>query len=100
MLELGERGSPVFHTEFREFGFRARAAVLVDCDAAGDRERPRAQVLSVTQARVRAKCAKKRLLEGVLRALAAEPPYEEGEDLVAVELIEPFERGHGHLDIF
>ena len=29
MLELGERGSPVFHTEFREFGFRARAAVVL-----------------------------------------------------------------------
>ena len=45
--------------------------------------------------RIGSQGAEERLLEGVLGALAAEPPPEEAEDLVAVGLVEGLE-GRDH----
>ena len=46
--------------------------------------------------RIRPQRAQERFLEGILRAVSAEPPDEEREDLVAMLLVETFERWQGH----
>ena len=54
-------------------------------------------MLAVLEPRVGAERAEERLLERVLGALAAEPPDEEAEDLVAVVLVEALEGRERHL---
>src|SRR5438128_1750831 len=54
MLELGKRRATVFVGELRQFGVVARAPVLVDRDAACDRECPRTEMVAVAQAGIRA----------------------------------------------
>ncbi len=100
MLELGKRRATVFVDELGQFGMVARASVLVDRDAACDRECPRAEMLTVAQVGIRAQGAQERLLECVFRALPAKPAYEERVDLVAVQLVEALERRQAHVDIF
>ena len=100
MLELGERGPSVLCGELVELLRGPGAAVLVDHDAPGNRERPGAKVLAVAQVRIRAQCAEECLLEGVLGAVGPEPANEEREDLVAMLFVEMFERWHAHLAIF
>jgi hypothetical protein len=100
VLELGERGTPVLGTELRELRAGPRAAVLVDCDPARDRECPRAKVLAVTELWIGAQRTQERLLERVLGAVASELPDEEGVDLLAVLLVETFERRQAHVTIF
>ena len=100
MLELGKCGASILCGELVELLRGPGPAVLVDHDPAGDRERPGAEVLAVLQIRIRAQCAEERLLERVLGAVGPESASEEREDLVAMLLVEVFERRHAHLTIF
>lgn len=99
MLELRKRGAAVDGGEFRQLGLRTPAAVLVDGDAARDREGPGAQVLCVPEPRVRPQRPQERLLEGVLRPVASQAAHKEGEDLLAVLFVEPFEGRQRHRHI-
>ncbi len=78
-------------------GGRALAAVCVDHDSVGDRQHPRPEVSGMTECRIAAQCSEEGLLEGILRALPAQPANEESEDEVAVLLVETLERGQGHV---
>ena len=96
---MRESRSSVEGRELGQVGVCARAAVLVDRDPAGDRVRPCAQVLAVAQPGVGAQRSEKRLLKGVLGAVAPETADEESEDLVAVLLVEALEGRQRHVDI-
>ncbi len=100
MLELREGGTFVLSRELLELLGRPAPPVLVYDDAAGDRERPSTEVLAVAQVRIRPQRTEERLLEGILRPPGAESADEEREDLLAMLLVEVFERRHAHLAIF
>jgi hypothetical protein len=53
-------------------------------------------MLAVPKLRVCTQRAKERLLERIFGAVAAEPPDEKAEDLLAVLLVELFERRRAH----
>lgn len=100
MLELCEGGTFVLGRELLQLLGLPATSVLVDHYPAGDRERPGTQVLAVAQVGIRPQRTEERLLERVLRPVGAEPAHEECEDLVAMLLVEVFERRNAHLAIF
>src|SRR5262249_55749278 len=59
-----------------------------------NREHPGAEVFAMLEPAVRAQCAQKRLLEEVVRAVAARPPAQEREHLAFVGLVEQLEGGN------
>jgi hypothetical protein len=89
--ELSVRGKTVLDGELRQFAAGFAAAGFVDRDPGRDREDPRTQVPAVSELRVGAERAEKRLLEGVLRTFAEQPP-EVRENSVSVSFIEALER--------
>ncbi len=97
MLELGMGRAAVPALLLGKSGGRALAAVCVDHDSIGDRQHPRPEVSGMTERRIAAQCSEEGLLEGILRALPAQPANEESEDEVAVLLVETLERGQGHV---
>ena len=100
VLQLGERRTAVLGGELGQLGIGSRATVLVDRDAACDRERPGAEMLAVAQARIRTQRTEKRLLESILGAFASEPTHEERVDLLAMFLVKALERRQVHVVIF
>ena len=93
--EVLERRQAVLGAELRQLVLRPPPAGVVDDDPARDREDPGAQMVAVLETRIGSEGAEERLLEGVLRPLAAEPPAEKPEDFVAVGFVEGLE-GRDH----
>src|SRR6266545_3345279 len=96
MLELCKCGSAIQRGQLRELRVGSGPTVLVDRDPAGDRVRPCAKVLAVTELRVGAQRAEERLLKGVLGARPAESAHQEREDLLAVLFVEALEGRQSH----
>jgi hypothetical protein len=97
VLELGVRRPPLLEGRLAVRRGGLAAAMLVDRDARGDREHPRAEVRRVRERAVAPKRAQERLLERVLRSVPPQPADEEPEDAVAVLDVEGLEgRGDGH----
>ncbi len=96
MLELGIGGPALLEDGLAVEHGRTPAPVLVDGDPCRDREHPRTQVRGVRKRFVAPERPEERLLERVLRAVAAEPSNEEAEDAVAVLDVEVLERRDHH----
>ena len=75
---------------------RPRAPEHVERDVLRDGQHPGAQVLAVLEPAVRTKCAEKRLLEGIVGAVDAEPPAKEAQYVVPMLLVEALEWGYRH----